>query len=889
MAPQSSERCSAAGGDNNPAQTSRSVGSRVSSRTTRGIGETCGQVLGGSDGYDRHHGGRVFGNRNGSFHGAQRGASVGPDTGAGTPRLHRRASDFRAFPVFDARHPTAACAPGLTASDGRASRPVSSPPCSLNLGRMCIIISNMEYYAHACATANRTVWHSLSRHLQDTGARSAAFLERSGCAELGRIAGLLHDVGKYSREFQARLSGEVGRVDHSTAGAKVALDRYGPKLGKMLAFCIAGHHAGLANGVDGGETSALAERLKARIPEIDPVWESQIDLPEPTLPVLKLRDAEAAGFSAAFLTRMVFSALVDADYLDTEAWFADQEGTPPARGMHPTLAELSSRLDAHLDVIEARAENTGLNELRREVLHHARAKAAETPGLFSLTVPTGGGKTLTSLAFALAHALQHQKSRVIYVIPYMSIIEQTAQVFREALGTNEADPAEFVVEHHSTFDEDRIGSREAREKLRLAMENWDAPIVVTTAVQFFESLFARRPSRCRKLHNIANSVVVLDEAQTLPLAVLRPCVAAIDELARNWRTSVVLCTATQPALGEDDGFERGLPDLRELAPDPPSLYCRLKRARIHRTGELDDEALAQQLRESRQVLCIVNTRRHARELYELISATEGACHLTTLMCARHRHDRLDMVRERLRDGAPVRLVATSLVESGVDIDFPVVWRAQAGLESIIQAAGRCNRHGRAPQGDVFVFEPAKGEGRNPPPEIEQFAAVARGIMRQHGDAASLEAIKSYFEQLYWVRGDKLDAKGILRSLGERRSDLNFPFETIAKEFRLIETPMVPVIVPYGGVNGDDGTAERLLNELNFVERPGRTARRLQPYAVQIPPLARSALLSAGSVTVVREEQFGQQFIVLTNRDLYRTDVGLTWDDPSFHKVESLVF
>ena len=189
----------------------------------------------------------------------------------------------------------------------------------------------------------------------------------------------MHDLGKYSREFQARLSGEVGRVDHSTAGAKVALDRYGPKLGKMLAFCIAGHHAGLANGVDGGETSALAERLKTKIPEIDPVWESQIDLPEPTLPVLKLRDAEAAGFSAAFLTRMVFSALVDADYLDTEAWFADQEGTPPARGMHPTLAELSSRLDAHLDIIEARAENTGVNELRREVLHHARAKAAETP------------------------------------------------------------------------------------------------------------------------------------------------------------------------------------------------------------------------------------------------------------------------------------------------------------------------------------------------------------------------------------------------------------------------------------------------------------------------------------------------------------------------------
>ena len=747
----------------------------------------------------------------------------------------------------------------------------------------------MEYYAHSHPAVGRRDWHRLSVHLQGTGDRAAAFLERLGCADLGRIAGLLHDLGKYTREFQDRLEGEVARVDHSTAGAKVALERYGPKIGKLLAFCIAGHHAGLANGVNGGETSALSDRLALQIPRLDPVWETQIALPEPTSPPIRPRGPEEVGFSAAFLTRMVFSALVDADFLDTEAWFAEREGTRPARGIHPPLAELSRRLDAYLVGIEKRAENSKVNDLRREVLHHARAKAVETPGLFTLTVPTGGGKTLTSLAFALAHALRHEKARVIYVIPYMSVIEQTAAVFREALRADEADPVECVVEHHSTFDEDRIRGREARDKLHLAMENWDAPIIVTTAVQFFESLFARRPSRCRKLHNIVNSVVILDEAQTLPLPVLRPCVATIDELARNWRTSVVLCTATQPALGETDGFDRGLPDLRELAPEPASLYRRLKRARIQTTGELDDEALAERLRESRQVLCIVNTRRHARELYELISGAQGSCHLTTLMCARHRRERLDLVRQRLQDGAPVRLVATSLVEAGVDVDFPVVWRAHAGLESIIQAAGRCNRHGRVPQGDVFVFEPAEGEGRNPPPEIEQFAAVARGVMRRYADPASLDAIKSYFEQLYWIKGDKLDARGILQRLSVRRSDLNFPFETIAKEFRLIETPMVPVIVPYRGLNEDDGTAERLLNELEWVERPGRIARRLQPYVVQIPPFARSALLAAGSVTVIREEDFGQQFVVLANRDLYSSDVGLTWADPTFRRAEGLLF
>lgn len=393
----------------------------------------------------------------------------------------------------------------------------------------------MEYYAHSHPSVDRRDWHRLSEHLQDTGDRAAAFLGRLGCADLGRIAGLLHDLGKYTREFQDRLAGEVGRVDHATAGAKVALERYGPKIGKMLAFGIAGHHAGLANGVNGGETSALTDRLAVRISKLDPVWETQVTLPEPTWPPIKPRDPEALGFSAAFLTRMVFSALVDADFLDTEAWFADREGVRPPRGMHPSLAELSRRLDAHMSAIERGAERSEVNELRREVLRHARAKAAENPGLFTLTVPTGGGKTLTSLAFALAHALRHEKDRVIYVIPYMSIIEQTATVFREALRVDEVDPAEFVVEHHSTFDEDRVRSREARDKLHLAMENWDAPIVVTTAVQFFESLFARRSSRCRKLHNIANSVVVLDEAQTLPLPVLRPCVATIDELARNWR------------------------------------------------------------------------------------------------------------------------------------------------------------------------------------------------------------------------------------------------------------------------------------------------------------------------------------------------------------------
>ena len=530
-----------------------------------------------------------------------------------------------------------------------------------------------------------------------------------------------------------------------------------------------------------------------------------------------------------------------------------------------------------------------MTALRREVLSHARSRAPEAPGVFTLTVPTGGGKTLSSLAFALAHAVRHQISRVIYVIPYMSIIEQTATVFREALRGDAESAPDFVVEHHSTFDEDQVADREAREKLRLAMENWDAPIVVTTAVQFFESLYSNRPSRCRKLHNIANSVIILDEAQTLPIKYLRPCVTALDELARNWRTSIVLCTATQPALCEKDGFAGGFEHARELAPDPHRLYQTLKRTRICPQGSIDDIQLSHCLRETDQVLCIVNTRRHARELYESMSDAEGALHLTTLLCARHRRERLQVVRTRLQAGLPVRLIATSLIEAGVDVDFPVVWRAEAGLESIIQAAGRCNREGKAQEASVFVFAPPDGDGRKPPPEIAQFAAVARSTMRRHDDPLSLEAISDYFDELYWMKGDNaLDAKGILSLLNERRRDLDFPFETIDKEFQLIETPMVPVIIPYRGADDSDDTVQRALEELKWTERPSRIARRLQPYVVTVAPSVRASLLSTGAATIVRVGSFGTQFVVLGNVDLYRQDVGLTWDDPSFREAGKLV-
>ena len=754
--------------------------------------------------------------------------------------------------------------------------------------------------ARSADGADGQPWQRLSVHLENTAERAATYLETVGLAEWGRAAGLLHDVGKYTDQFQARLEGSRRRFDHSAPGAKLAIDRYGNLPGKMLAFCVAGHHAGLANGVNGehGErTTALEERLRGTVSMPDPIWEQEIALPRLGTPRIKPRNKDTAGFCAAFLVRMVFSALVDADFLDTEAYYAGLDGAPPARGEHPDLAELSRRLDKHLDDLQATAESGVVNDLRREVLAHARRRAAEPRGVFSLTVPTGGGKTLASLAFALDHARRHGLDRVIYVIPYMSIIEQTAGEFRRALRDGDT-PVDFVIEHHSTFDEERIRERESRDKLRLAMENWDAPIIVTTAVQFFESLFANRPSRCRKLHNIANSVVILDEAQTLPLKHLRPCVAALDELARNWRSSVVLCTATQPALVESDGFKGGFENVRELAPAPERLHKTLKRTRMRQVrGVLADAELVDRLKASPRVLCIVNTRRHARELYEQLADTEGACHLSTWMCAAHRRARLDTVRQRLAGGEPVRLIATSLVEAGVDLDFPVVWRAEAGLESIIQAAGRCNREGRAREGDVFVFEPAAGEGRKPPPEIAQFADAARSVMRSHrDDPTSLDAIRAYFRELYWSKGDAaLDTKQILRQCAERRRELDFPFEAIARDFRLIDDLQAPVVVRWTGTDGNDDTAERLLRDLEDVPRDGRIQhrlqyiqRRLQQYVVQMRPRQRAALIAAGAARVIREADFEQQFVALENLDLYDEHVGLKSDDPTFRTAAGLV-
>jgi len=699
----------------------------------------------------------------------------------------------------------------------------------------------------------------------------------------------LHDLGKYKDEFQARLRGGP-RTDHASAGANYARAHLGCP-GLVLAHAIAGHHTGLKD-----ELFRDEGRLDRNSPELAAVVAAAsgdgLVLPDAAPPPAAFRvDKAERGFQLAFLTRMIFSCLIDADRGAAAAFDARARGDALDTIAFASLAALRDGLGDYMARRDLGfAADNPVNRLRDTVLRHAQAQADHPRGAFTLTVPTGGGKTLTSLAFALAHACHHGLDRVIVVIPFTSVIEQTARVYREALGAL----GDQVLEHHSAFDatqelqgaEERIGP----ERLRLSMATWDRPIVVTTAVQFFESLFSNRPSRCRKLHSIARSVIVLDEAQTMPLALLRPCVAALKELVRNYRSSVVLCTATQPALtaprtAAESGFRGGFEAPEELAPDVPRLFDALRRTTVRHIGVQDDAALAARMAGPGQALCIVNQRAHARALFGAIRHLDGARHLSTCMHAVHRARVLDGIRADLQAGRPCRVVSTSLIEAGVDVDFPLVLRAEAGLDQIAQAAGRCNREGQrdAAASEVLVFSAAEYQVIQ---ALRANAEAGREMLRVHAaDPLAPKAIRAFFEMLYWRKGPAaLDAQGVLDDCARKAATLDFPFEKIAAAMRFIAETMVPVIVPAE----DDGAASRLVERLRYVPLPDGIARDLQRYTVGIPRRARGELVAKGLAEVIREAEFGDQFVVLGNPDLYTRETGLDWSDPTFAAADRLI-
>ena len=761
----------------------------------------------------------------------------------------------------------------------------------------------MAYFAHSGRPDDRSGWQSLPDHLNATAALAASFAAPFGLDRLAFLTALLHDLGKYDPRFQQRLDGAAIGVDHSTAGAAIlcdlarGLDAGSRLMAELGAYAILGHHAGLPDRKS-AERSSFDHRIETFVDRLDPDWKAEIvpdlaGLAPDWLP--KLVASPYLGFDLSVVARVLFSCLVDADFKDTEAFYARLEQREVDREW-PALQEVLPQLRAGFDAHIAGLPREGaLNALRRDILSHVRAGATLPPGLFTLTVPTGGGKTLASLGFALDHAALHGHRRIIYAIPFTSIIDQTADIFRRVLG------ADCVLEHHSAIEDDEAARRDrsepptSRDRLKLAMEDWAAPVVVTTNVQFFESLFAARTSRARKLHNIAGSIVILDEAQTIPRALLKPCVRMIDALACLFGCTIVLCTATQPALGRKrpdgaPGFPDGL-DLdasRELAPDPEGLARSLRRTRIHAGKVMDNDALVAALAAEPQALVIVNSRKHALALYTQAkdAGLDGLVHLTTRQCAAHRREILDDVRERLKAGQPCRVVATSLIEAGVDVDFPRVWRAEAGWDQIMQAAGRCNREGRRPA-DESVVTVFSAPDYPPPPEIRLLTGDAERAFRTYdGDLQSLEAIRKFFGEVYWRVDERLDGrerkKAILPRLDVTHEGTNFAFRSIAQDFRMIESNMVPVIVRL------DSKSRQAVDKLKVEKIPsGTIAQELQTYVVQVPPKARDLLIRSGHVAFECVALRADQFAVLQKQSLYDPEVGLLWETPEYLALEDM--
>ncbi|MGL5894124.1 MAG: CRISPR-associated helicase Cas3', partial [Bacteroidales bacterium] len=609
-----------------------------------------------------------------------------------------------------------------------------------------------DYLAHIRQLDDNSYeYHLLYNHLINTSKLASKHATPFGSASWGECIGLWHDLGKYNPYFQRYLrlatgvenGNAISKVDHSTIGAlwaKISEDtirKFPP-----IAYCIAGHHAGLPNWI-GGLDERLHSREKRELADCslinapDKVKQIRFSLP---LPVFSAKHPER---QIHHWIRMLYSSLVDADWLDTESFM--NPDLSKQRGKYLSIDELKGEYDKYMDKFTSKKKNNDINLERQYINNTCRAAGLGKPGIYNLTVPTGGGKTLASLGFALEQAVKYRLDRVIVVIPYTSIISQTASIFRDIFGPDQ------VIEHHSNIIDD--SHLELNTASKLAIENWDAPIIVTTNVQFFESLYASKPSRCRKLHNLSNSVIIVDEVQMLPIEYLKPILHSLEALHEVFNSTILLTTATQPIFGGEIGtgeakFLGITQPIYDIIVDSDTLFRKFARTTIQMpksSAPLGFDNLAEELKLHNQVLCVVNTRGEAQEIFNRMPS--DTIHLSRMMCSAHIMERISIIKEKLRNNEPVRVISTALIEAGVDIDFPVVYRAYAGLDSIIQAAGRCNREGKQEKGIVKVFNSEK----EPPQGLMRKGAQAlRELLIMYGDTDLLSPsiMRIYFAILY---------------------------------------------------------------------------------------------------------------------------------------------
>jgi len=706
-----------------------------------------------------------------------------------------------------------------------------------------------EYIAHSENEAGNT--HPLKTHLVCVSTLAREYFDGHPAADEAALAGLLHDLGKYGDRFQLRLQGKDSGLDHWSQGASVALTSF---QAVAAALAIEGHHIGLQRGnreslrrlLPDNLASAVLPGLALSDPDITRLKSRAVaDGLEFRKPATSAITSWAQAVAAMLDVRMLFSCLVDADFLDTEAHFNGNAQGKQSRQEGPRLdAEKAlAALDDHMNSLRTKSQAESSVREAREALWQSVIRAGQlSSSLFTLTAPTGSGKTLAMLRFALEHALRHDKKRIVLAVPFLTVIEQTARVYRQVFA---GFPDHFVLEHHSlaglgeeSEKRDAEGSQERQR--RLLSENWDAPIVLTTNVQILESLFSNRPSSCRKLHNLMDSVILFDEAQSLPQHLAVPTLAALSHLSVAYRSTVVFATATQPAFDTLDvavnkHAARGWKP-QEAVPEHPALFKTLKRVTVRwpdRDKKYSWTELADEIRDAQQVLVVVNLKRHALALLETLAGTDGLFHLSTNLCAEHRRAVMDKVRAQLAEGLSCRLVSTQCVEAGVDVDFPVVFRAMAPLEAIAQAAGRCNREGKLNEqdrlGEVVVFEPDE-EGswrkRFPTHNYYQAAQVTQTLLNLRGDLDinDPETFRAYYHRLY----DLNDPASQNAKLNDAINAIDF--SEIAKAYRIIEQNAIQVLVPWAD-RWDDFESLRI-----EADKTGITAgwmRRAQGLAVSV--------------------------------------------------------
>lgn len=672
--------------------------------------------------------------------------------------------------------------------------------------------SRPELWAHS--RNDNGIPHLLLDHLTTVARDAQEFMGDHPLSQLAYFAGLWHDVGKSDPEFQDKLRSQNNRhVDHKGAGVGLA------ELANCLPlkFILMGHHGGLP---DKQEIPSWYNSLdNQRLTGVTQSMISEMSALVPTNEVAGQLAHSMAGHKDAeveMLIRMLFSTLVDADFLDTEAHFHPEKA--PLRGSRATPQELWDLFQQYHHKRASCDPDKSVNRIRNEVYQASLPKAEGTQGFYRLTVPTGGGKTLTSLGFALKHLQRHNLKRVIYAIPYTSIIDQVAFEFKKIF------PDEWVLEHHSNVrwfeSEEHPTKKELRA--RLASENWDMPIIVTTTVQLFESLFANRTSQCRKLHRLIGSVIILDEVQTLPLSLLPVIMDGLRSLVSHFQVTVVFCTATQPAL---DRFFSDYPDIlvREIAPDPPGLFTSLQRVNYN---DKTDEAwswakIAQEIRRHDRVMAVVNTKQDAAHLWREMNDSD-VWHLSSAMCPAHRKTVLEAIRHQLDDRGTCWLVSTQVVEAGVDLDFDAVYRALGPLDRIVQAGGRCNREGQLEKGEVTIFRPE--EGGMPPGEYRTLTAIAQQFLADDLlDLNNPATFPKYFDRGY--KDITMDRDGIQAKREKLR------FKEVSGLFQMIPDDTVTVIVKYAPAVDE---IERLVKRLQRGDgNPRIILRQLQPYMVSI--------------------------------------------------------